>query len=123
MNVYFDSLYNIYGDSIYEGEGSEYNDYMRFMNFYEPRLSTNIGFEEYFMSFTNQPIPQALQTNWNDIGPDNSLSTGIGPTEFISIFDNGTPILCNYMLTGSLTGGLFYSDDAGSTWNPAGSDT
>ena len=95
MTNYFDSLHVIYGDSIYEGEGSEYADYMRFMNFYEPRLSNNIGFEDYFKSFTNQPIPQALQTSWYDIGPNNTLTTGIGPTEFISIFDNGTPYYVN----------------------------
>ncbi len=70
-----------------------------------------------------------MNSVWKDIGPNNSLTRGtgtrrgIGPIEFITIYDTGTVVSTRHMLAGSLPGGLFYSDNAGETWQPAGSDT
>jgi len=65
-----------------------------------------------------------LDRFWEDIGPkdmplnDNRPSAGIGPIEFIKISKKQP----NFMLAGSLYGGLFCSEDSGENWINAGSD-
>ena len=122
MQVYFDSLHQVFGDSVFLGEGTEYSEYKRFINFFEPRLSANVSFDDFFRSQIVTVNNQVLSSSWKEIGPNNTLTNGIGTTEFISFYDDGTPASTQHMLTGSLAGGLFYSDNAGENWHPAGSD-
>ncbi len=66
-----------------------------------------------------------LKNQWECLGPNNTpgyfkqmSSLGIGPTEFIK----STPLQEGLLLTGSISGGLFYSTDRGETWQNSGSD-
>ena len=47
FDLYFDSLRNIYGDSILNKEGGDYSYYNKYMNFYLPRLY-NSNFDNYY---------------------------------------------------------------------------
>ncbi len=79
------------------------------------------------MSITHYCFSQDvyLKNQWECIGPNNTpgyykklSSLGIGPTEFIK----ATPLQKGLLLTGSISGGLFYSTDRGETWQNSGSD-
>jgi len=102
MQVYFDSLHQVHGDSVFLGEGTEYAEYKRFINFFEPRLSTNVSFDDFFRSQLVTVSNQLLSSYWKEVGPNSTLTSGIGPTEFISFYDDGTPASTQHMLTGSL---------------------
>jgi len=123
----------LYGDSLVDAEGSDYTEFKRWINFWEPRLAPSGDFKAYFGSGKNfqdgQNIPAPGNTDpWEEIGPTIKPQTGIpigggdwgvGPIEFISFY-NPNPSL---MLCGSLNGGLFYSGDGGDHWQNGGSDT
>lgn len=62
---------------------------------------------------------------WEFLGPDDKpnvlkpqSASGVGPIEFIRVFQQDTKNL----LAGSNLGGLFFSEDGGENWIPAGSD-
>jgi len=143
--LYFDSLRNTIPDSLFFAEGSDYNEYMKFVLFWEPRLYPHGDFTIYFEnnyqalqqisteypSFRgngNSVLP--CNTPWHELGPirmpENGITwlsqggcnRGVGPIEFIQFYKNNT----SKMLCGSNSGGLFYSDDAGQTWHQGGSD-
>jgi hypothetical protein len=114
---------------IIEDEGSAYNEYQRFMTYWEPRLSPHGDFTKYFESealFFRGGGGRSLGNTdeWQEIGPiekpiSNSGVEGTGPTEFIR-FSPSSP---SKMLCGSNPGGLFYSSNSGVTWNKTGTDT
>src|SRR5690606_37603302 len=63
--------------------------------------------------------------HWQNLGPESDPYTptknsnvGIGPVEFVRT----SPLQENFLLAGSLTGGLFYTEDEGKNWINAGSD-
>lgn len=63
--------------------------------------------------------------NWQSIGPNiapihksGRPDAGIGPVEYIRVYQKKS----NHLFAGSLSGGLFYSDDAGENWINSGSD-
>ncbi|HIP35601.1 MAG TPA: hypothetical protein EYG85_01970, partial [Crocinitomix sp.] len=65
-----------------------------------------------------------LDNQWQSLGPNTTpgyfrkmSSLGIGPTEFIK----ATPHQKGLLLTGSISGGLFYSTNGGDLWINAGS--
>jgi len=62
---------------------------------------------------------------WESVGPNdkpdspaNISACGVGPAEFVRIYKNNP----DYMLAGSLSGGLFVSEDGGENWLNSGSD-
>jgi photosystem II stability/assembly factor-like uncharacterized protein len=62
---------------------------------------------------------------WQPLGPDSipgsqdgGSAVGTGPVEFIRVYGKEP----GYMLTGSINGGLFYTDNGGKNWHNAGSD-
>ncbi len=143
---YFDSLQIVLGDSLFFREGSEYNEYRKFLLYWEPRLYPHGDFQIYFEN-SKQALQQIISTNpnfrngsgnsllsnnypWHELGPkhrpENGITwlatggcdRGVAPVEFIQFYKNN-PI---HMLCGSNSGGIFYSDDAGQTWNQGGSD-
>ncbi len=144
--LYFDSLRTTIGDSLFYREGSDYNEYMKWLLYWEPRLFPHGDMEIYshnnreaeiqlsnsFPNFRSSHGNNVLFNNtpWKEIGPihrpENGINwiasggcdRGVGPVEFISIYQNN-PV---HMLCGSNAGGLFYSDDAGLTWHNGGSD-
>ena len=134
MQLHFDSLRPLMDSVTFYSEGGEYNDYKKFMNFWEPRISVDGDFSKYeeakYIYYTGiNNISQVNGNPWFEIGPEkepvnmSSDFAGVGPTEFITFFDNGTASSTNRMLTGSVLGGLFYSTDHGEHWNKTGTDT
>jgi len=125
---YLDNLKLTLDSTTYYCGGAEYKTFKKFQNFWESRLYPNKTFETYFLAQqafyenTSQNYSNASSDTWKEIGPKNS-AVGIGPVEFITFFDNGTPVSTQYMLTGATQSGLFYSKDFGETWSPAGTDT
>ncbi|HJQ36637.1 MAG TPA: LamG-like jellyroll fold domain-containing protein [Thermoanaerobaculia bacterium] len=133
--------------ALVEEEGSAYNDYVRFLRFWEPRLHPHGDFKEYFrqeaMQFKLEPVARrrvvrhaerdfrpvaglAIVPNtakWEELGPrskpvSNVGVEGTGPTEFIVFGPQPSRMLC-----GSNAGGLFYSTNGGLSWSSTGTDT
>ena len=50
--------------------------------------------------------------------PNNNSASGVGPIEFVRIFKSNP----KHLLAGSLSGGLFFSEDGGENWINSGSD-
>jgi hypothetical protein len=125
--LYLDSLKTVIDSTTYYSGGGEYKTFKRFKNIWEPRLFPDKKFDTYlqaeqtFYENTSTNYVNASSEQWSELGPTISTS-GIGPAEFVTFFDNGTPASTQYMLAGSLPGGLFYSKDFGETWLSTGSD-
>ncbi len=128
---YFDSLQNIHGSSILEGEGSEYNHYMKYYYHWAPRLSGYNDFEKYYRAYKasidNLHNYQNLNNDtWHELGPKQvndcisnaCYARGIGPIEHISIFKPNP----QYMLCAQTRGGVFYSNNGGQSWRSTGTD-
>ena len=129
MTVFLDSLKQAIPDSVFNAGGGEYRDYMKFMNFWKPRLYPHGDFKKYFNAidaFYGKIKSTPYIKEWIELGPNKSTDNsglGIGPIEFITFYDNGTAISTDTMLAGSTLGGLFFSTDYGSHWNKTGTDT
>ncbi len=132
MNSYLDSLRNTMDSATYYSGGGEYKEWKFFERLWEPRATHQGGITEYFDAeydyyySTKDSYGYHTIEAWHELGPKmdmpNDQYKGIGPVEFITFYDNGTNDSTNYMLTGSTMGGLFYSTDAGETWNKTGTD-
>ncbi|MBK7031455.1 MAG: hypothetical protein IPH45_20680 [Bacteroidales bacterium] len=128
VQSYLDSLLHTSDSSLIMNEGGEYENFQDFKQFWGERLFSEGDFDNYFQSqkqfYSNTINDYSIYNNepWHELGPTTS-SYGIGPVEFVSFYDDGTPLSTKYMLTGSLNNGLFYSSDAGEHWNSTGSDT
>jgi len=125
--LYLDSLKTVLDSTTYYSGGGEYKTFKRFKNIWEPRLFPDKKFDTYYQAeqayyqSTLNNYTNASSDQWSELGPTSSTS-GIGPAEFVTFFDNGTPASTQYMLAGSLPGGLFYSKDFGESWMSTGSD-
>ncbi|HEY2093915.1 MAG TPA: hypothetical protein VGJ81_18740, partial [Thermoanaerobaculia bacterium] len=130
-------------DALLGEEGGEYNEYLKFMRFWEPRLYPSGDFATYYQreySFYNlynhhrhravghateagEAASAANTVPWQEIGPIGKPAggdtTGNGPIEFI-LFYNDDP---RYVLCGSTAGGLFFSSNGGASWSKTGTDT
>lgn len=124
-------------DSIFNHEGGAYAHYQRFLKEWRPRLDARGNFDAYFENekiyndyFRKSNASYCDSGNdWWEIGPleppsgtmtaNNGTHMGAGAVHFVKIHPNSN----NIMLTGSNTGGLFYSTNAGVTWENSGSDT
>jgi len=116
--------------NFFSGAG-EYKAFNKFTTQWDHKLLPNGTFEDYFHAvetFYNSTIlnyDYVSESSWIEIGPtkvQSSSKKGIGPVEFITIFDTDIPDSTRYMLTGSLLGGLFYSEDFGENWISTGTD-
>lgn len=128
--------------ALVEAEGSEYNEYVKFLLRWEPRLAPHGDFDRYYQlewSFYNRygrrrqrlvrhgdVQPDATLPNlsaWQELGPiarpSGGGGGGIGPIEFLAFFESA-PV---HMLAGSTAGGLFYSSNGGASWSNGGTDT
>ena len=115
----------------YSGCG-EFKAMKKFTQQWDTRLYPSGSFEDYFgalRTFYDSSLSNydyITEESWRELGPNKPSiagDKGVGPVEFITIYDDGTPQSTRYMLTGSLLGGLFYSEDYGETWNSTGTDT
>ncbi len=128
MEIYLDSLESAQDSSTFFAEGGEYNEYMKFMYYWEMRLMPHGDFNRIFdadsMYYLNNQgnYPYFSDKAWQEVGPFEQ-SSGIGPVEYLSIFDDGTVESTQYMLVSSLLGGVFYSTDYGDNWSSTATDT
>jgi hypothetical protein len=134
MEKYFADQVKKYGKSIIEGEGSEYAMYQRWLTYWEPKLFPDGNFETYFAAeeaFNRTYSADMLMHNgdpWFEIGPKQKPpcgytsigggAVGIGPIQFMNFYAPNP----DYILCGSGSGGIFYSIDAGNSWNNGNSD-
>jgi len=127
MDIYMDSLRTVQDSATFYAEGGEYEDYQKFLKYWEMRLFPHGDFNQ---AFNADSLFNANESNyqffsvepWHEVGPIDQ-TYGIGPVEYLSIFDDGTVQSTRYMLVASLLGGVFYSTDYGESWNSTGTDT
>jgi hypothetical protein len=131
--------------ALIEDESSTYNRYLRFRNYWEPRLLPSGDFEEYFRrertyyteygrsrAAARQGAGQTVTAltssitagEWQELGPYTKPPTtvgaeGTGPISFLTFY----PPSPSRMLCGSTTGGLWYSTNGGAFWLKTGTDT
>lgn len=127
MDRYFAPLLAVNAQRMVDEEGSEYNEYMKFLAYWEPRLYPTGDFKDYFereKSVYGAKRSRSTGGPWQEVGPyEKPLSSfgaeGTGPTEMLSFYP-GAP---SRMLTCSNPGGVWYSTNSGVTWRPGGTDT
>lgn len=80
-----------------------------------------------FLFFSSTAFAQNYNFDnaWQFVGPfdkpdspTNMSASGLGPVEFIRVFQKNP----QHLLAGSMSGGLFFSEDAGENWINSGSD-
>ncbi|MCW3105100.1 MAG: C-terminal target protein [Bacteroidetes bacterium] len=122
-------------------EGSEYNEFLKWVDYWEPRLGAQGTFEDYYRSLRKSYDEGRLNPSrnrsygnadaWKELGPYaipsggvtdltnvSGCQPGIGPVNFLSFYrPDPDKILCS-----SFTAGLFYTSDKGVNWTNAGSD-
>ena len=132
MQPYMDSLEIAQDSATFYAEGGEYVEYLKFMDYWEPRLFPHGDFSKSFIAdsayyaSTENDYPYFSDIPWHEVGPferPSGYSDGIGPVEYLSIFDTGTVESTRYMLTASLLGGVFYSTNYGESWSSTSTDT
>lgn len=142
IEPYLENLHQQIGDDEFYREGSFYNQYRQWLEYWEPKLGASGRFDLFsqaakagidlvdatFSNYRNPGTPG--QSPWLELGPihrpengvvnigNGGSDRGVGPVEFISFYHSNP----DKMLCGSINGGLFYSDNAGLTWNNGGSD-
>jgi len=127
MDIYMDSLKAVQDSATFYAEGGEYIEYQKFLNYWEMRLFPDGDFTKAYdadsIFYANASNYQYFSDEpWHEVGPVDQ-TFGIGPVEYLSIFDDGTVDSTRYMLVASLLGGVFYSTDYGESWNSTGTDT
>ncbi len=134
MYKYLDSLKNVMDSATFYSGAGEYKNFMKFDKHWAPRLYPDGKFHSYFekeanfYNNTSRNYDYYTEETWKEIGPIRDApgtlngNKGIGPMEFICIFDNGTPQSTQHLLAGSLPGGLYYSDNGGENWVSGGTE-
>lgn len=127
---YLDSIQPLTDSLIFYSGSGEYKAYNKFTKDWDNRLYPNKSFSDYYQiesdfysSISNYDY--ITEDDWLETGPTKEFPGGIpgtGPVEFITIYDDGTSASTRYMLTGSLNGGLYFSDNFGETWNKTCTD-
>lgn len=131
---YLEILHQSTPDSLFYHEGSEYNKFKQWVEFWEPRLFPNGDFKNYYaqqkagLEQINESPLTIYPADWQEIGPTDepsgtipcnvTQSAGIGPVEFIRFYKPNP----QHLFTASTKGGLFYSGNGGDNWVNAGSD-
>ena len=134
LDTYYDSLIQINGIDNMQGTG--YNPYKRWANYWEPILYPSGDFaierqklEQYVSDFVSGNAPQSVAPfilDWKLIGPNQmpdgskEWAKGLGQIHYIA-FDPNDPTN-QKMFACSPAGGLWRSLDGGGTWFNAGTD-
>lgn len=138
LQPYFERQRVEIGNEAFYHEGGEYTAYQHYLRFWEPILHPHGDFSKFYQAeetYWRQNPPQSKAygntDDWYELGPYSNNTSGqlgpfgsghpmgIGPTEFVTINKNNH----NELLSGSLNGGLYYSNNNGVTWTNAGSDS
>lgn len=133
METYLDSLETITDSVYFYSGGGPFKEFKKFEKKWEPLVSPHGDFTKYFDAENNyysnlqNTYDYINEDPWHELGPNivnqSNTNKGTGPVEFVTFFDDGTSLSTQYMLSGSLTSGLFYSSDFGETWSKTGTDT
>lgn len=131
MNKDLDRMHDTVPDSIFYEEGAIFSQFEKWFRYWEPRLSPHGDFSKsyeieklFFETQQDMSNTRANSDSWDEIGPKRqptigfTSASGIGPIEFITFFESDP----DYVLCGSLNGGLFSTIDGGVNWINAGSD-
>jgi hypothetical protein len=137
---YFENQRKTNGDAFLEAEGSEYNEYRRWLHLWEQRIKPNETIFDYIekistVSGTSNSQGKTssvagINDPWVELGPTDVPPTGettigspggsrgVGPIQYLVFYKSNPDI----MLASSLAGGLFYTTNKGLSWQNAGSD-
>lgn len=140
MEVYLSGLRDTIPDTSFYAEGGDYNEFQKFLDYWEPRLFPHGNFDSYHKNLYNYYHQQgtsraggscgvvSIPYTWNEIGPvkkpigtstsNGGSDQGTGPLRNMSFYT----AMPNHMLTCSWSGGLFYSSTSGNSWTVAGTD-
>jgi len=125
------SFYDYWDDKTYE-KGKGWKQFKRWEWFMEPRvyptgklINPSLPYEEHVKFKNKYALPKGhnnKSSNWVPIGPDswNSIgwNPGIGRVNAITVDPNNSSVI----YIGTPAGGLWKSNDNGSTWNPLTDD-
>ncbi|MCF8296700.1 MAG: hypothetical protein K9J13_04070 [Saprospiraceae bacterium] len=134
LDSYFDSIIQIKGIDSMQGTG--YNPYKRWVNYWEPILYPSGDFaterqrlELYITDFKNNTAPQSIAPftlDWELIGPNKmptgsqTQAKGLGQIHYLAFDPNDNTN--QKMFACSPAGGLWRSLNGGETWFNAGTD-
>lgn len=134
-DAYFEILRQQIGDEAMNEEGSEYTQYLKWLQYWEPRIAPNGTTRDYNNSLTanskkGTPTSKSLgnMDSWMELGPYNKPNSGLGS---IGGGDLGVGVIrgivihrsnSNKLMCWSSVSGLFYSSNKGQNWSNAGSD-
>lgn|GEM_PF-6122302 len=128
----FEALRRQLGERFQREEGTGFSMYQQWVGYWQQKLHLHGDFliaHEAMNRIVREPNPPAQSgqsascSGWKELGPfDTPVGTsparGAGQVTWIA-FD---PANANNLFTGSGKGGLFYSTDAGATWQSGGTD-
>lgn len=131
-DVQFEALSRELGDRFVREEGTGFSAYQQWVSYWQQKLYPHGDFRIASKAMLriargpNEPVPSPQSNScsgWKELGPlDTPLGAsparGVGQVTWIA-FD---PANANNIFTGSGKGGLFYSTDAGATWQSGGTD-
>ena len=128
LDKYYDDLRKNGVTPNFSGDAGGYGDYKLWIDRWSPLVypDGDLGravqaIRNYTDSLqqSNRRVKRPTSYTWQELGP-----RGAGPVFWRGrvVFLSFDPQESNTMLTGSTVGGLFYTDDGGSTWNNGGMD-
>jgi len=101
-------------------EGGEFNQFMRWSNFWSPRIAPSGNFQyvagvikDYVDNYNISNKNSTIISNWAEIGPAQNNIEGIGQIKAIA-FDPVDP--ANIIYVGAPNGGVFKTIDGGLNW-------
>ncbi|MBI1835817.1 MAG: T9SS type A sorting domain-containing protein [Flavobacteriia bacterium] len=133
--IYFNNQKALYGEGKLLEEGSEYQEYLKWYEYWKTRLTPEMSvkqYYEYLSTVKNTKLTKSVGNldNWTELGPFDKPIAGIndigngGSDRGIGIIHSliVNKINPNKLLAFSRAGGLYYSMDKGQNWSNAGSD-
>lgn len=116
---FYDAQISTHGIEAISKEGSPYIQFIRYIEEWEEILSPfDYSYDTYYKSTSKSSENTPIKTcEWEELGPvvpslGTSYIAGIGHTEFMRIAKHDP----SKMLAGSIYGGLFFSSNAGVSW-------
>ncbi len=133
MDAYYDSIKQLIGEDSLNKDESVYSKYQANIRYWEPLVYPSGNFSTPFNALNKIGLinstraTSSVSSDWTELGPFNQPSEsvsmigqvgGTGVVHFITI----DPQNSNALVTGSPSGGLFYSTNGGNDWLNANTD-